>query len=136
MYQMELDAVKAIKKEYGENLPPPADEVEIKRFSEVVGEVFRIEIPQEYLAFLRLCNGFEFNGCIIYSCQNMVENQLDYDFLTDNYIVFAEYDMGWFCLEKSNGKYFELDRPSGERVRIFNTLEEMIKYILSLSVRL
>ena len=92
MYQMELDAVKAIKKEYGENLPPPADELEIKRFSEVFGEVFRIEIPQEYLAFLRLCNGFEFNGCIIYSCQNMVENQLDYDFLTDNYIVFAEYD--------------------------------------------
>lgn len=136
MYQAELDVVKNIKKEFGEKISLPADELEIKRFSEAFGEAFHMDIPQAYLAFLRLCDGFEFNGCIIYSCQNMIENQLDYDFITGNYIVFAEYDIGWFCLEKSNGKYCELDRPSGERVRIFGTLEEMIKYVLCLSVRI
>lgn len=136
MYQAELDVVKSIEEKFCENISLPADELEIKRFSKAFSEVFHMDIPQAYLAFLKLCNGFEFNGCIIYSCQNMIENQHDYDFITDNYIVFAEYDIGWFCLEKSNGKYCELDRPSRERVRIFDTLEEMIKYVLRLSVRI
>lgn len=136
MYQAELDIVKNIKKEYDENLSLPADEFEIKRFSEVFCEVFNIDVPKAYLEFLRQCNGFEFNGCIIYSSQNIIENQFDYAFLTDDYIVFAEYDIAWFCMEKSSGKCCELDKPSAQEVFAFNTFEEMIEYVLRLTIKL
>ena len=125
-----------IKKEYDETLSLPADEFEIKRISKVFCEVFNIDVPQAYLEFLRQCNGFEFNGCIIYSSQNLIENQLDYSFLTDDYIIFAEYDIAWFCIERSSGKCCELDKPSAQELCIFNTFEEMIKYVLRLSVKL
>lgn len=65
MYQVELNIVNNIKKEYDETLSLPADEFEIKRISKVFCEVFNIDVPQAYLEFLRQCNGFEFNGCII-----------------------------------------------------------------------
>ncbi len=121
---------------YDESISLPADEIEIKRFSEVFYEIFNIDVPQSYLEFLRQCNGFEFNGCIIYSSQNIIENQLDYSFLTNDYIVFAEYDIAWFCMERSSGKCCELDKPSAQEVCTFNTFEEMIKYILRLSINL
>ncbi len=136
MYQVELNTVKNIKKEYNENLSLPATEIEIKRFFEVFHESFNMDVPQAYLEFLRQCNGFEFNGCIIYSSQNFIENQLDYDYLADDYIIFAEYDIAWFCMEKSSGKYFELDKPSAQKVTVFSTFEEMTKHILHLSVEL
>ena len=136
MYQVELNIVNNIKKEYDETLSLPADEFEIKRISKVFCEVFNIDVPQAYLEFLRQCNGFEFNGCIIYSSQNLIENQLDYSFLTDDYIIFAEYDIEWFCIERSSGKCCELDKPSAQELCIFNTFEEMIKYVLRLSVKL
>lgn len=136
MYQIELDLVKKAKQEYNETLAVPADEQEIKNLSETFYETFRLDVPEAYFEFLRQCNGFEFNGCIIYGSENILEIQLDYEFLTENYIIFAEYDIGWFCMEKSGGKYCELDKPSEEEVRSFDSLEEMIKYILSLSVTL
>lgn len=116
MYQVELNIVNNIKKEYDETLSLPADEFEIKRISKVFCEVFNIDVPQAYLEFLRQCNGFEFNGCIIYSSQNLIENQLDYSFLTDDYIIFAEYDIAWFCIERSSGKCCELDKPSAQEL--------------------
>lgn len=40
MYQVELDMVKNIKQKYDEELSIPADECEIKRFSEEFCELF------------------------------------------------------------------------------------------------
>lgn len=136
MYQVELDAVKGCKQQYNENLSSPADEQEMKRFSEVYYQSYHLEVPRSYLELLGQCNGMEFNGCIIYGTDNFWENQLDYDFLADDYIIFAEYDVGWFCMEKSGGKLCELDKPSAREVQTFDTMEDMIKYVLDLAVRL
>ena len=54
----------------------------------------------------------------------------------NDYIIFAEYDIAWFCIERSSGKCCELDKPSAQELCIFNTFEEMIKYVLRLSVKL
>lgn len=64
MYQVELNIVNNIKKEYDETLSLPADEFEIKRISKVFCEVFNIDVPQAYLEFLRQCNGFEFKAVL------------------------------------------------------------------------
>lgn len=95
-----------------------------------------MNVPQEYVEFLRQCNGVEFNGCIIYGSNNIIENQTDYDYIAADYIIFAEYDIGWFCMEKSSGKYCELDKPSAQEVQTFETLGATLKRVLLLSVEL
>lgn len=136
MFWNELDMVKMKKHEFCEELPDPADDNEIERLSEAFYKACDIDIPREYVEFLRQCNGVEFNGCIIYGSNNIIENQLDYDYIAEDYIIFAEYDMGWFCMEKSSGKYCELDKPSAQEMQMFETLESMLKRVLLLSVEL
>ena len=136
MFWNELDMVKMKKHEFSEELPDSADDNEIERLSEAFYKVCDIDIPHEYVEFLRQCNGVEFNGCIIYGSNNIIENQLDYDYIAENYIIFAEYDMGWFCMEKSSRKYCELDKPSAQEMQTFETLESMLKRVLLLSVEL
>ena len=132
----ELNMVKAKKHEFFEELPDSADEEEIKRLSEEFYKVCNINVPHDYTKFLRQCNGVEFNGCIIYGSKNIIENQLDYDYIAEDYVIFAEYDFGWFCMEKSSGKYCELDKPSAQELQTFETLEVMLKKVLLLSVEL
>lgn len=136
MFWNELDMVKMKKHEFGEELPDSADDNEIERLSEAFYKACDIDIPLEYVEFLRQCNGVEFNGCIIYGSNNIIENQLDYDYIAEDYIIFAEYDIGWFCMEKSSGKYCELDKPSAQEMQMFETLESMLKRVLLLSVEL
>ena len=107
-----------------------------RKLSEAFYKACDIDIPREYVEFLRQCNGVEFNGCIIYGSNNIIENQLDYDYIAEDYIIFAEYDMGWFCMEKFSGKYCELDKPSAQEMQMFETLESMLKRVLLLSVEL
>ena len=118
----ELNMVKSKMNEFFKELPDSADEDEIKRLSEEFYKVCNVNIPQEYVEFLRQCNGVEFNGCIIYGSKSIIENQLDYDYVAEDYVIFAEYDIGWFCMEKSSGKYCELDKPSAEEEQIFDKL--------------
>lgn len=136
MFWDELDMVKKKKLDFCEELPDSADENEIKRLSEEFYKVCGINIPHGYVEFLRQCNGVEFNGCIIYGSKNIIGNQLDYEYIAEDYIIFAEYDIGWFCMEKSSGKYCELDKPSAQKMQTFDTLEVMLKKVLLLSVEL
>ena len=73
----ELDMVKMKKHEFCEELPDSADDNEIERLSKEFFKVYNIDIPREYVEFLRQCNGVEFNGCIIYGSNNIIEKQLD-----------------------------------------------------------
>ena len=136
MYRNELDILRRKMYEFCDELPNSADESEIKRLSEEFYRVCNLDIPHEYVEFLRQCDGVEFNGCIIYGSNNIIESQLDYDYVAENYVIFAEYDIGWFCMEKSSGKYCELDKPSARELQIFDTLEAMLKRVLLLSVEL
>ena len=71
-----------------------------------------------------------------YGENNIIENQPDYDYIAEDDIIFAEYDIGWFCMEKSSGKYCELGKPSAQKLQTFDTLEAMLKKVLLLSVEL
>ena len=132
----ELDMVKMKKHEFCEELPDSADDNEIERLSKEFFKVYNIDIPREYVEFLRQCNGVEFNGCIIYGSNNIIEKQLDYEYIAEDYIIFAEYDIGWFCMEKSSGNYCELDKPSAQEMQKFDTVDAMLKRVLLLSVEL
>ena len=136
MYQEELAKLKCIKQEYNEMLPNPVEESEVHALSIKFKDEFGTVLPIDYYEFLKQCDGVEFNGCIIYGSKDLLECQLDYEYITEKYIVFAEYDIGWFCMNKIDRGFYELDKPSGSKMRSFESMENMIKYVLQLSVEL
>jgi hypothetical protein len=65
-----LDSVKARSAKWGEVLEPCASREEILNVRKRVLEKFDVVLPEEYLDFLRLVNGLEFNGLLIYGTKN------------------------------------------------------------------
>ena len=61
--------LKEISKEmamYGEKINSGAGKKELAEFNEKAAGELNIDLPQEYIALLKVINGIEFNGFIIY----------------------------------------------------------------------
>ena len=107
---------------------------QIKRRTIEVRTALNLTLPDEYIKFLKECDGLEFDGYIIYGTDHFLENQADYEDIAKQHIIFAEYDTGWFCMKKSDGSFWELDKPSGQEMQQFLCAGDMIRYILSSAV--
>lgn len=105
-----------------------AEEGSIQKLCKEVTDLFQAELPQDYIAFLKECDGFEFNGHILYGTRDFVGNNLDWSDCSDEYLYLAEYDIGWFVMKKEDGTFWEPDKPSGEEQEQFATAVELIKY--------
>ncbi len=46
-----------------------------------------------------------------------LENQDDYECISKQYFIFGEHDIGWFYMRKSDGSFWELDKPSGREMQ-------------------
>lgn len=134
MYSSELSRISDIMQRFHGvwDLPPTAKPNQIKHFVEVVSAVLKFKLPDEYIGFLQECDGLEFDGYIIYGIDNFLENQADYEYISKRYIIFSEYDIGWFCMRKSDSSFWELDKPSGREIQQFLCARDMIKHILFL----
>lgn len=112
------------------DLPAPAASNQIEQFAKEVWMVLKCVLPEDYIVFLHECNGLEFDGSIIYGTDNFLENQADYGCISKQYLILAEYDIGWFCMKKSDSSFWELDKPSGREIQQFLCAGDMIKSIL------
>ena len=132
MYSGELSRISDIMQRFRSvwDLPAPAEPNQIKHFVEAASAVLKFKLPDEYIGFLQECDGLEFDGYIIYGTDNFLENQADYEYISKQYIIFAEYDIGWFGMKKSDGSFWELDKPSGREMQQFLCAGDMIKHIL------
>ena len=71
----------------------------------------------------------------IYGTNNFLENQADYEYISKQYIYFLQSTtFGWFGMKKSDGSFWELDKPSGREMQQFLCAGDMIRYILSSAV--
>ena len=113
------------------DLPDTAGADKIKRLAIEVRTALNLSLPDEYITFLKECDGLEFDGYIIYGTDHFLETQADYEDIAKQHIIFAEYDTGWFCMKKSDGSFGELDKPSGQEMRQFLCAGDMIRHILS-----
>ena len=116
------------------DLPDAAGADKINRLTIDVRTALNLTLPDEYIKFLKECDGLEFDGYIIYGTDHFWENQADYEDIAKQHIIFAEYDTGWFCMKKSDGSFWELDKPSGQEMQQFLCAGDMIRYILSSAV--
>ena len=129
-----IDKINNEMKRYGENINDGAMDDEIEVFSNEVNKKLNIKLPQEYCIVLKLVNGLEFNGFIIYGIDEYLLkkdiNQHINGFIDNNlicydnewlkqYIFFGESDISWYVYDISSKMYFEIDRPSEEKMVAF-----------------
>jgi hypothetical protein len=67
MYQELLERLATEQRQAGSAPQPPCTEEELQRLVEHARQKLRIDLPAGYLDFLRLTNGFDWNGVVIYA---------------------------------------------------------------------
>lgn len=112
-------------------MPGPAQRSSMERLLRQARNELHRELPQAYTNFLRECDGLECNGYSIYGADDFWENQTLCPGIAARYLVFAERDIGWFCMKKADASFWELDKPSGREMRRFSGAGDMLRHILA-----
>ncbi len=131
---------------YGEKVNSGAGEKEIVQFNEKLEEELNIHLPREYIKLLKVINGIEFNGFILYgideellektpnqSISGLIElNKTWYENeWQKSYVFWGESNTSWYVYDDIDKKYYELDNPSGTVCEEFADLESMLEKILT-----
>lgn len=145
MWTDKLQKIIEEKSIYGEKINIGATEEELELFLEEVRREFKIDLPNEYVNFLRTVNGIEFNGFILYGIDQRLlikpQNQLINGLIEYNsiwyenewqkqYIFLGESNISWYVYDLSKCKYYELDNPSGRESEMFVSMECLVEKIL------
>ena len=69
------------------DLPDAAGADKIKRLTIEVRTALNLTLPDEYIKFLKECDGLEFDGYIIYGTDHFLENQADYEDIAKQHII-------------------------------------------------
>lgn len=142
-----IDAIKAIYDEYyGESIPNPISQADLSKFKKEYYKFFKVKIDDEYIAFLKICDGIEEAGIKILSSKDREVNGVIYGIIENNkmwyeayegfqdYIFFASSGLDFFVFNKKTKKYELRDRHGGDMMETFGSFNEMLLYILDLMI--
>ena len=142
--ELKINEIKTERAEYNLTIPLPMNEENIEELKKEFKRFFNSEIDQEYLNFLKICNGLEENGFTIFSSNNHIVNKVYYGIFENNeffyeqdeedkkYILYATSGQDFFVFNKENSHYELLDRYSGDVYKKYSSFNEMLLYILKL----
>ena len=145
MWEDELQRIVAEKAKYDEKVNLGASDDEIGLFKSKALAELKNEVPEDYISFLEIVNGIEFNGFIIYGIDaELLEakpNQNTNGFIDNNlvcydnewqkrYLFIGESSISWYVYDLESTKYLELDNPSGSILKEFSCFDEMIEKII------
>lgn len=145
MWTEKLEEIIHHKSVYGEKINVGASEEELKVFLEDVRRELKIYLPDEYVRFLKIVNGIEFNGFILYGIDQRFlsrsQNQIINGFIENNsiwyenewqkkYIFIGESNISWYVYDLNERKWYELDNPSGRETEMFVSMDNLVEKIL------
>jgi hypothetical protein len=146
MWKRKILEIADEKKKYGEKINYSAKNEELQVLLDEYRLKFQVELPKEYLDFLRYVNGVEFNGFILYGIdekllkekprqhiQGIIDNNLIWheNIWENDYIFLGESSISWYVYDYKKYKYYELDNPSGRIMEEFNDINVMIYQLLN-----
>ncbi|MDQ0221033.1 SMI1/KNR4 family protein [Peribacillus cavernae] len=146
MWKINLEEIIEEKKLYGEKVNIGASEAELTKFQKAVKEELNCELLNEYSEFLKIINGIEFNGFILYGIDEYLLkitpnqhinglislNQIWYENEEqEKYLFLGESNISWYVYEINKKQFIELDNPSGREMDRFTHFDDMLKKILS-----
>lgn len=130
-----LEEIEKIKNQDGKSIMSPASDKNIQLIKDWVSKNVRENIwISEYEKLLKIANGLEFNGLVIYNAQSDDENNgfiganeiwRDNEWDSD-YLFFGDSSISWYCFNIDKCVFLELDKPSGEIMEEYKSFEDMI----------
>lgn len=130
-----LKEIEKIKNQDGQSSMLPASDKNIQLIKEWVSKNVRENLwISEYEKLLKIVNGLEFNGLVIYNAKSddetngfIEENEIWRDNEWDSdYLFFGDSSISWYCFDIDNCVFLELDKPSGDIVEEYESFRDMI----------
>ena len=149
MWQEALEEVANTMKMFGEAVNEGLAEVDVHNFVATIEQELKCSLPIEYLEILKVVNGLEFNGSILYGADEQftgsVPNQAINGLLDNNkvlyenewqqrYLFLGENSVSWYVYDLQAKQYLELDNPSGGVMQAFACCEEMVERLLRVAL--
>ena len=150
MYQELLKRVGEEQRRFGSGLQPATTGEQIQVLIERSRKELHTEPPSDYLNFLRLTNGLDWNGVVIYASDtvpivghqdrtipDLVEMNLNYreDPRFEDLLVLGSNGMDIYTYRISNGVYEIYDEVPHELVESIPTFDELITNALTRSLQ-
>ena len=135
-----VTSIKNINLKYSQEIPKPIVNSTVQNFKDKFFNIFETEIDKDFIEFLKLSDGIEFNGCTIYSSNNHTVDGVEYGIFENNetwldinldkqYIYFGDSDQDLYAYNKLNKKYEVLDRYCSDVEESFDNFENLLEYI-------
>ena len=149
MWQDSLKQVAELRTRFRGEFNTGASEQEVAMLTNVAAERLDVTLPEEYLDVLKVINGLEFNGYILYGIDEDIlgraTNQHINGLIDSNevwyeneeqkqYIFLGESGISWYVYDKESGKYNILDMPSGNVCEEFEHFGDMLDNMLKESL--
>lgn len=137
-------ATKAAK--YGERLQPAASENQLNELAQRAKAELKFDVPADYMEFLRVHNGIDWNGFSIYATEiapiegymdrflrGFVETNLQYWEVVENrpFITFGESGDSRYVFDLTSGTYQAVDSVSLDLIEEYADLGAMLAGLLS-----
>lgn len=150
MYQELLARVADEQRRFGSEPQPPATEEELQTVVQNGSKDLHTELPGDYLHFLRLNNGLDWNGVVIYganrnpiaahpdrSIADVVEMNLNYrdDPRFGDLLVLGSNGMDIYTFRISTDRYEIYDEVPHELIESFPTFDELMSKALTRSLQ-
>ena len=117
----------------------PATNFEIKRCQRDLGDVGCVHLPKEYKKFLKIANGFAWNGFEFYGTYEVTEKSSGYvlrdivgynerfgERLDDHFLILGTFDEDYYVWDNERKQYRSLDRLTRMDVDEFESFEDLI----------
>ena len=149
MWKEKIELIRERRARRNRHLNEGCSQEEINMLQKEVNNKFQYYLPEDYVEFLSVINGLEYNGLVIYGIDedliNVENNQNVTGYIDTNqiwyeneeqreYMFFADNDMSWYCYNMNKKTYMELDKPSGELEQEFDSFADMLESALENSL--
>ena len=146
MLERQHQRIVAVFKARGRQLEPGCSQEQIEKLRRQVQTVLLGRVPEDYLAFLRLMNGLDYNGLSIYGNEThpMVDRpqvtisgivDANEDFRNspsyEKYLLFGEFPPVLYASDLTGTKFGSFDQTSLGQIDTYSPFEEMLDAALT-----
>lgn len=137
-----IQKIREFSVQWGEPMEPPAADGELEILAKLVHQRFNLQVPQDYLEFLKICDGLEFNSLLIFGSKNSESegSVLDIVEMNDvfrdsdassklNELLVAEDSTGVLTFNSTTELFIYRDRISLESILTFGSFQEAFSYL-------
>ena len=144
MWQEKLEKVREAGRAFDRACVNPGVSAEaLRSWADRVEEALGVRPPREVLEVLRCANGLEWNGFILYGVDRdslpvsyqvsglVEQNEIWYEVESQRaYLFLGESNISWYVYAIADGRYLELDNPSGREMGAFSSWGALLEKLL------